>query len=99
MISADSPTSNARFRKKMKISFELLSDEDHAVADLYGVPIQRIHPKASDYQDGFIQPAVFVYRGEEDIFTFIQTPKITNLWGASGRPSVEQILEAITPAL
>ena len=99
MVSADSPASNVRFRKKMKIDFDLLSDEDHTVADTYGVPIQRVHPKASDYQDGFIQPAVFAYRGEDEIFTFIQTPRVLNLWGASGRPSVEQILEEITAAL
>ena len=79
----------------MKIDFDLLSDEDHAIADLYKIPIQSVHPKAKDYQDGFIQPAVFVFRGEEEIFTFIQKPKILNLWGATGRPSPEQILEAV----
>jgi peroxiredoxin len=95
LISADSPKSNQRFRKKMKIDFDLLSDEDHAIADRYTIPIQRVHPKANDYQDGFIQPAVFVFRGEEEIFSFIQKPTILNLWGASGRPTPDQILEAV----
>lgn len=83
----------------MKIDFDLLSDEDHKIADLYKIPIQRVHPKAKEYQDGFIQPAVFVFHGEEEIFSFIQTPKIINLWGAAGRPSPEQIMEAIEEPL
>ena len=81
--------------RKMKIDFDLLSDEDHAIADLYNIPIQRVHPKAKDYQDGFIQPAVFGFSGEDEIFSFIQKPTVLNLWGAAGRPSPQQILEAV----
>ena len=95
MISADSAADNVRFRKKMKIDFELLSDVDHAVADAHGIPIQRIHPKARNYEDGFIQPAIFAYRGEEEIYKFIQKPKILNLWGASGRPNPDEVLHKI----
>ena len=80
LISADSPASNQGFRKKMKIDFALLSDEDHAIADVYKIPIQRVHPKAKDYQDGFIQPAVFIFRGEEEIFTFSLLVILTTNW-------------------
>jgi len=65
------------------------------VADRHGIPISRKHPKAKSYADGFIQPAVFAYRGDEEVFTFVQTPKFTNLWGAARRPSPAQVLEAL----
>ena len=94
-ISTDSPQRNRSFREKHSIPFTLLSDEDHAVADRYRIPIGRKHPKAWSYKDGFVQPAVFAYKAEEEVFTFVQTPKMTNLWGAARRPEPEQVLEAI----
>jgi thioredoxin-dependent peroxiredoxin len=36
-VSRDSPESHARFRDKYALGFHLLSDEDHSVADAYGV--------------------------------------------------------------
>ena len=36
-VSPDSVESHARFRKKHGLNFTLLADEDHAVADAYGV--------------------------------------------------------------
>ncbi len=98
LISADTPERNQRFREKLKIPFTLLSDVDHAVADLYGIPISRKQRWAKHYQDGFIQPAVFVYRGDTEVFTFVQTPKMTNLWGAARRPKPEQVLDAAEKA-
>jgi peroxiredoxin len=96
LISADHPERNKAFREKLKIPFPLLSDEDHAVADLFGIPIQRkIHPATKKYKDGFIQPAVFVYRGDREVFTFVQKPKMTNLWGAARRPTPAQVLDAV----
>jgi peroxiredoxin len=83
----------------MGIPFRLLSDEDHAAADLYGIPIARKHPKAWSYKDGFIQPAVFVFHGEREIFRFVQKPGMMNLWGAAGRPQPAQILDIIRPQL
>jgi thioredoxin-dependent peroxiredoxin len=40
-ISTDSLDSHRRFREKMKFPFELGSDEDHAVASLFGVWKQK----------------------------------------------------------
>ena len=99
MISADSPERNVRFRKDLKVPFDLLSDQDHRVADLHGVPIQHKHPMAVSYSDGFIQPAILAYRGEEEIFHFIQTPSTMNLWGAAGRPSAKEVLAKLAPKL
>lgn len=36
-VSKDSPKSHLRFKEKYGLPFTLLSDEDHAVADAYGV--------------------------------------------------------------
>lgn len=36
-VSKDSPRSHVRFREKYRLPFPLLSDEDHTVAEAYGV--------------------------------------------------------------
>lgn len=97
LLSADPPEKNRRFREKMAVpaSWPLLSDEDHAVADRYQIPISRKHPKAWSYQDGFIQPAVLVYKGEEPVYTFVQQPSMLNLWGAARRPEPREVLEVV----
>lgn len=101
LISTDDPARNTRFRADMKLpeAWALLSDEDHAVADQYEIPISRKHPKAPSYKDGFIQPAVFVYRAEEELFRFIAVPKLMNLWGAARRPEPAQVLEQVRARL
>jgi thioredoxin-dependent peroxiredoxin len=40
-VSADSPKSHAKFREKYGLPFTLLADEDHAVADEYGVWVEK----------------------------------------------------------
>ena len=100
LISADPPERNLRFWiEKRGVPWPLLSDEDHALADRFGIPVARKHPKAISYQDGFIQPAVFAYKGEEELFRFVNVVKFTTLWGAAGRPSPEQVLAEIRPKL
>jgi peroxiredoxin len=101
LISADPPARNAKLRERLSIPAEwpLLSDEDHRVADLYELPISRVLSKAHGYADGYIQPAVFVFRGEEALFTFVQRPAMLNLWGAAGRPEPEQVLATVRPTL
>lgn len=101
LISADPPETSARFRKSLSVpdGWALLSDPSHEVADRFGVPISRKHPKAASYPDGFIQPAVFAYTGETEVFTFIQTPAFWNLWGAARRPEPAQVVEALQARL
>lgn len=36
-ISPDGPSEQAKFREKEKLTFPLLCDEDHSVAEAYGV--------------------------------------------------------------
>jgi thioredoxin-dependent peroxiredoxin len=40
-ISPDSTRSHVKFREKYELPFTLLADEDHAVADQYGVWVQK----------------------------------------------------------
>jgi len=40
-ISPDAPKSQAAFDKKYSLGFPLLADEDHAVAEAYGVWVER----------------------------------------------------------
>jgi hypothetical protein len=97
LISADPPSRNQRFREALTLpaAFVLLSDEDHAVADRYGVPISRKHPAAKNYRDGFIQPAALVHQGEEERYRWITRPRLTNLYGAAKRPTAAEILESL----
>ena len=100
-ISADPPARNAELRERLGVpaQWPLLSDEQHRVADLYEVPISRVMSRAHGYADGFIQPAVFVLRGDEALFTFVQRPSMLNLWGAARRPEPAQVLAAVRPVL
>jgi peroxiredoxin Q/BCP len=40
-ISPDSPRSHTKFKEKYRLPFTLLADEDHAVADAYGVWVEK----------------------------------------------------------
>ena len=40
-ISPDSPRSHTKFREKYGLPFTLLADEDHAVAEAYGVWVEK----------------------------------------------------------
>jgi thioredoxin-dependent peroxiredoxin len=40
-VSPDDPTSHAKFREKYELPFTLLADEDHSVAEAYGVWVEK----------------------------------------------------------
>ncbi|MBM2822638.1 MAG: peroxiredoxin [Thermoleophilia bacterium] len=40
-VSPDNPTKHAKFRERYGLPFTLLADEDHAVAELYGVWVEK----------------------------------------------------------
>lgn len=40
-VSPDSPRKHTKFREKYRLPFTLLADEDHAVAEAYGVWVQK----------------------------------------------------------
>ena len=52
--------------------------------------------KKKIYPYGFLQPAVFIFDAQGDLrFSWIQNPKITNLYGAARRMEPEEILTAM----
>jgi len=56
------------------------------------------HPmvKIRGYTKGFAQPAVFIFDAEgQQRFSWIQTPKLTNAYGAARRMSPEEILNEV----
>ena len=98
IISADTPERNRKLRDRLGLDFELVSDPEHAVADAYGVPTSRNHPAARLYADGFIQPAVFVHDGQAPLFSWIQRPRLANLWGAMQQPDPPAVVEEVRRA-
>ena len=40
-VSPDSPTKHTKFRDKYRLPFTLLADEDHSVAEAYGVRVEK----------------------------------------------------------
>jgi peroxiredoxin Q/BCP len=40
-VSPDAPETHVKFREKYELPFTLLSDEDHSVAELYGVWVEK----------------------------------------------------------
>lgn len=89
---------NARVRKDFGLPWSILSDPAHEVGDQYGVAVSRKHPMAKKYQDGFMQPAMFVYRDGEPVYEFIQDPSLLNGYGAMNRPDPDELLRRASRA-
>jgi thioredoxin-dependent peroxiredoxin len=47
-VSPDDPTSHAKFREKYELPFTLLADEDHSVAEAYGVWVEKSYAGSKD---------------------------------------------------
>lgn len=96
-VAADSPEQLRAMRDKLSIPQTLLSDPDLRCAEVFKVATSRRHPMARRYPRGaFLQPALFVWQSSgELVYQWRQTPKVTNLFGASNRPTPEQTLEIL----
>jgi len=50
--------------------------------------------KLRGYANGFAQPSVFIFDAQgEQLFSWIQRPKLTNAYGAARRLSPEEIID------
>jgi len=97
-VSADPPKVNSRFQEKYQLPFEFLSDPLAELATALGVPLSTKHPmaKVRKYTNGFTQPAVFILEPAGNIlFSWVQNPKITNLFGATRRMEPDEILSKV----
>lgn len=86
-MAADTVEQNAAFKEKLQLPFPMLSDPQLQTADELGACISSYHPMALSYpKKGFLQPSVFFFDEQgEVLFQWIQTPKLTNFYGAKDR--------------
>ncbi len=76
----------------------MLSDTACSLVRALNVPTGKKHPMAKirGYANGFAQPAVFIFDAQgEQRFSWIQTPKLTNAFGAARRLSPEEIVSKV----
>lgn len=94
-MSADTPDVNQGFIKKYELPFTILSDVQAVLVSALGVPRSTLHPMAKirRYPNGFSQPGVFIFDAEgQQRFSWIQTPKMGNFYGAAKRMGPEEII-------
>ena len=84
-ISPDSPRSHVKFREKYGLPFTLLSDEDHAVAEEYGVWVEK---KFMGKRYMGIERSTFVVSSDGDVAKIMRRVKPTG--------HADQVLEALT---
>ena len=97
-VSCDPPDVNHRFISKLDLPFTILSDPAHLLVKKLGIPVSTRHPMAKirKYPHGFTQPAVFVFgRQGKRLFSWIQRPRLMNLFGATRRLGPEEILRQV----
>ena len=102
-LASDSTDQLSAFRAKHVLPFLMLSDPLLHSAEALDVPISSrtgytsalaVHPVIRHLpKKAFVQPAFFIFEGQELIYEWRQVEKLRNLFGANGRPSPTQILE------
>jgi peroxiredoxin len=100
-VAADSVKQLQVFSKLHEIPYTLLSDPQLTMAETLEVPTFNKHPMSPTYPKGaFLQPAFFVWSQDGKlVYQWRQTAKLKNLFGASGRPSPEQIISIARESL
>ncbi len=59
-----------------------------------------LHPEIRNYpRRSFLQPATFVWKGEELVFAWRQGETVMNLLGARGRPDGRAVLDIVERSL
>ena len=102
-IASDSPEQLAKLCRSHELPFTMLSDPMLASQRLLDIPVSSrvsyltalpIHPVLRHLpKKGFLQPALLLWRADEQLHAWRQTEKLRNLYGASGRPSARDILD------
>ena len=102
-IASDSTEQLSAFRQKYELPFAMLSDPMLDSAEVLDVPVSSktgytgalaVHPVIRHLpKKAFVQPALFIFEGQELLYEWRQVEKLRNLFGANGRPSPAQILE------
>lgn len=110
-VCCDDVDTIAAFRARLKLPYTLLSDPLLTCADSLAAPVSNRRSFYSAYAlhakelarypaKRFFQPALFVWRRDGSLaYEWRQRSKISNLYGATGRPSAAHVLAHIRDAL
>jgi peroxiredoxin len=110
-VSADTSVRLQSFREDLDLPFTMLSDPMLTTAVALDVPVATkanfvavsvLHPTVRTYpRRSFMQPALFVWRRDGILaHSWCQTEsRLTNLYGARGRPRSDQVLQVVRDVL
>jgi|GEM_PF-6180169 len=92
-VSIDDKQTNDALKAKLALNFELYTDESRLFKSLYNVVTSdHIIPP---FKKQHLQPSVFIFKNGVKVFEWIQTPKLRNLTGASGRIPVAEVFAKV----
>ena len=105
-LAVDTPERLATFRDRHDIPYVMLSDPKLSSAVPLGIPVSSkanfaatatIHPVLLTYtKKAYLQPALFIWLRDGTLACqWRQTSKLSNLLGARGRPTGDQIVEIV----
>ena len=89
-VSVDDVDECIRLQEKLKLGFQLISDENLIMRDLLNVTTGKGHGK-----EAYLQPSVFIFIDGKKSFEWIQTPKLLNLGGAIGRLPIDAVKQKL----
>jgi hypothetical protein len=102
-IATDTQEQLSDFRIALDLPFTMLSDPLLSSAKVFDIPVSSktsyatslpLHPVLRHLpKRAFLQPAFFLWRGQEQLYAWRQTEKLRNLFGANGRPSPQDIFD------
>jgi hypothetical protein len=102
-VAADTPQDLSALRARLGLSFLMLSDPQLITGQELDCPVTTrksylaslaLHPEIRAYpRRAFLNPAVFIWRGEQLVYEWRQSESVLNLLGARGRPSPQKVLE------
>lgn len=81
---------NQKLQQKLKLDFEIINDEERFFHSQYDVPLG-----SKPWHQDYLQPAVFIFKDQELVYSWIQDPKITNFQGAINRLSIKDAVAEI----
>ena len=93
-VSVDEVEENAELKAKLGIAFDLVQDATLIFHHQFGVYTGKGHGK-----EAYLQPAVFLFRNGEKVYSWIQTPSLLNMGGATSRVSVKKLLAEVNKYL
>lgn len=89
-VSTQGDDINQKLQQKLKLDFDILNDEERFFNSQYDVPLGN---KAS--HPNYLQPAIFIFKQQELVYSWVQNPKLLNFQGAINRLSVKDVIKEL----